>query len=72
MIVELRHDVDEAYVLTRSLPKVISLEEKYGFRSTFFLYVYVVRSDRDCRVLHELLFNTARLCFGGGRSAWNA
>jgi len=72
MIVELRHDVDGAYVLTRSLPKMISLEEKYGVRSTFFLYVYVVRSDTDCRVLHEPLFNTVWFCFGGGRSAWNA
>lgn len=51
MIIGLRHDVDEVYGLRWGLPKAISLEEKYGVRSTFFVRVDVVRSDKGCGAL---------------------
>ena len=53
MIIGLRHDVDNVYGLRRGLPKVVSLEEKYGVRSTFFVRVDVL-SDSDCRVLKQI------------------
>ena len=55
MIIGLRHDVDEVYGLRWGLPKVISLEEKYGVRSTFFVCVDVIRSDKDCSVLRRIV-----------------
>ncbi len=54
MIIGLRHDVDEVYGLRWGLPKVISLE-KYGVRSTFFVCVDVIRSDKDCSVLKRIV-----------------
>lgn len=33
---------------------MISLEEKYGVRSTFFVRVDVIRSDKDCSVLRRI------------------
>lgn len=50
MIVELRHDVDEAYGLRCGLPKVISLEEKYGVTCTFFVVsmLYVLKRIVAC------------------------
>lgn len=55
MIIGLRHDVDEVYGLRWGLPKVISLEEKHGVRSTFFVRVDVVRSDKDHSVLRRIV-----------------
>lgn len=55
MIIGLRHDVDEVYGLRFGVPKVISLEEKYGVRSTFFVRVDVIRSDKDCAVLRRIV-----------------
>jgi hypothetical protein len=55
MIIGLRHDVDEVYGLRWGLPKVISLEEKYDVRSTFFVRVDVVRSDKDCSALKRIV-----------------
>ena len=34
---------------------MISLEEKYGVRSTFFVRVDVIRSDKDCSVLRRIM-----------------
>jgi peptidoglycan/xylan/chitin deacetylase (PgdA/CDA1 family) len=47
LIVGLRHDVDEVYGLRYGLPKIISIEKKYGVKSTFFVRVDVIRSDED-------------------------
>ncbi len=55
MIVGLRHDVNEVYGLRWGLPKVISVEKKYGIRSTFFVRIDVVRSDKDCVVLRRIV-----------------
>jgi hypothetical protein len=54
MIVGLRHDVDTVYGLRWGLPKIISTEKKYDVRSTFFVRVDVVRSDKDRRVLKRI------------------
>ena len=55
MIVGLRHDVDEVCGLRWGVHKVISLEEKYGVRSTFFVRFGVVPSDEDCSVLRRIV-----------------
>lgn len=55
MIIGLRHDIDNVYGLRWGLPKVVSLEEKYGVRSTFFVRVDVLRSDKDCNVLRRIV-----------------
>jgi len=55
LIIGLGHDVDNAYGLRWGLPKVISLEARYGVRSTFFVRVDVVRSEKDCSVLDSLV-----------------
>ncbi|MEM2202615.1 MAG: hypothetical protein QW595_03170 [Candidatus Bathyarchaeia archaeon] len=54
-IVGLRHDVDNAYGLRYGLPKVVSIEEKYGVRSTFFVRVDVVHAEKDQNVLRSLV-----------------
>lgn len=54
MIVGLRHDVDEVYGLRSGLPKIISIEKKYGVKSTFFVRVDVVRSDVDRHALKKI------------------
>lgn len=55
MLIGLRHDIDTVYGLRRGLPKVISLEEKYGVRSTFFVRVDVIRSNKDQSILRHLV-----------------
>jgi hypothetical protein len=54
-VVGLRHDVDNVYGFRRGLPKIVSLEERYGVRSTFFVRVDVVRSGKDQSVLKRLV-----------------
>jgi len=54
LIVGLRHDIDTVYGLRQGLPKMISIEEKHGVRSTFFVRVDVIRSGKDCRVLKDI------------------
>lgn len=49
---------------------MISLEKKYGVRSTFFVRVCVVRLQRDCCVLHELLFGTIWFSFDSRCGGW--
>ena len=45
------------YGLRKGLPKVLSLEEKYGVRSTFFIRVDVVRSKEDRRAIGRIVDN---------------
>jgi len=54
MIIGLRHDVDTSYGLRRGLSKVIFLEDKYGVRSTFFVRVDILRSDKDVKTLRKI------------------
>jgi len=54
LIVGLRHDIDTVYGLRRGLPKVIRIEEKYHVRSTFFVRIDIVRSEKDRRLLKEI------------------
>lgn len=54
MIVGLRHDLDTVYGLRMGLPKIIAIEKKCDVRSTFFVRVDVVRSDKDRRVLKRI------------------
>jgi len=55
LIIGLRHDIDTVYGFRWGLPKVVSLEEKYDVRSTFFVRVDVLRSDKDCHVLRRIV-----------------
>jgi len=55
LIIGLRHDVDTVYGLRRGLPKLITIERKYGVRSTIFVRVDIIRSDRDKRFLRMLI-----------------
>jgi peptidoglycan/xylan/chitin deacetylase (PgdA/CDA1 family) len=54
MIVGLRHDLDTVYGLRWGLPRIISIEKKYGVRSTFFVRVDVIRSDKDKSILKKI------------------
>jgi hypothetical protein len=53
-IVGLRHDLDTVYGLRWGLPKIIAIEKKYDVKSTFFVRVDVIRSDKDKRVLKRI------------------
>jgi hypothetical protein len=55
VIVGLRHDVDNVYSFRHESPRMVSIEERYGIRSTFFVHVDVVRSGKDQRVLKRLV-----------------
>lgn len=57
MFVGLRHDVDNVYGLRCGLPKIVSIEDRYDVRSTFFVRVDVLRSNEDKRILKHLLEN---------------
>jgi hypothetical protein len=54
MIVGLRHDLDTVYGLRWGLPKIVAIEKKYDVRSTLFVRVDVVRSDKDRHFLKVL------------------
>jgi hypothetical protein len=54
MLIGLRHDIDTRYGLRRGLPKVVFLEDRYGVRSTFFVRVDILRSDRDVEILKKV------------------
>ena len=54
MFVGLRHDLDTVYGLRWGLPKIIAIEEKFGVRSTLFVRVDVVRSEKDKRALKRI------------------
>ena len=53
-IVGLRHDVDTVYGLRWGLPRIVAIEKKCGVRSTLFVRVDVVRSEKDKRSLKAL------------------
>jgi peptidoglycan/xylan/chitin deacetylase (PgdA/CDA1 family) len=54
MIVGLRHDLDTVYGLRYGLPKIISIEKKHDVKSTFFVRVDVIQSDKDKRALKRI------------------
>ncbi|MFB0523767.1 MAG: hypothetical protein ACETV1_08450 [Candidatus Bathyarchaeia archaeon] len=54
LIVGLRNVIDNHYGLSHGLSKVVSIEKKHDVRSTFFVRVDVIHSQRDCRVLKEI------------------
>ena len=54
MIVGLRHDLDTVYGLRWGLPKIIAIEKKYYVKSTVFVRVDVIRSDKDKRALKRI------------------
>ena len=53
-IVGLRHDLDTVYGLRWGLPKIISIEKKCDVKSTLFIRVDVIRSDKDKRALKKI------------------
>jgi len=55
LIVCLRHDVDTVYGLRRGLPKLIRIEEKHDVRSTLFVRVDIIRSDKDRSLLEDIV-----------------
>ena len=55
MIIGLRHDVDTVWGLRRGLPKVITIEKKHDVKSTFCIRVDVLRSDKDCAILRQIV-----------------
>ena len=42
MIIGLRHDLDTVYGLRWGLPKIVSIERKYGVRSTLFAHAEIL------------------------------
>lgn len=53
-MISLRHDIDNVYGLRGGLPKLISIEEKHGVRSTFFVRVDIIKSSKDQDLLRRI------------------
>ncbi|MGC8933371.1 MAG: hypothetical protein ACP5LQ_08835 [Candidatus Methanodesulfokora sp.] len=54
MMIGLRHDVDNTYGLRRGLQKIIDVESKLDIRSTFFVRVDVIKSEKDRNILRKI------------------
>jgi hypothetical protein len=54
LIIGLRHDIDNTYGLRKGLPKVINLELERGIRSTFFIRIDVIKSEKDIMILRKI------------------
>lgn len=54
MIIGLRHDLDTVYGLNWGLSKIISIEKKHDVKSTLFVRVDILRSEKEKRALRKI------------------